>query len=90
MVKGKEAQKEAIVSGVGLVGSSTTTTDRFAFPLTTIVNTCRLQNGLRHSLYQRYRHYCSRRLLRLRRHLGVKQVKFLQFYFISLIFFNLS
>ena len=41
-----------------------------------LVHNIRVQNGIRHSLYQRYRHYCSRRLLRVRRKLNVKQVCF--------------
>ena len=42
--------------------------------IVSIVHNIRVQNGIRHSLYQRYRHYCSRRLLRVRKKLHVKQV----------------
>ncbi len=35
------------------------------------IKTGQQQNGLRHSDYQRYRQYCSRRLRRLRKHLGL-------------------
>lgn len=43
-------------------------------PITEFVQTSRMQNGLRHASYVRYRQYCSRRLLRLRRTLKVKQM----------------
>jgi len=42
--------------------------------IVSLVHNIRMQNGIRHSLYQRYRHYCSRRLLKIRKKLGVKQV----------------
>jgi len=34
-----------------------------------LLNTARIQNGLRHNDYKRYREYCSRRLHRLRKSL---------------------
>lgn len=36
-------------------------------PLHSTIRTLQLQNGLRHSDYQRYRHYTTRRLRRLRK-----------------------
>eukprot|EP00008_Paramoeba_atlantica_P015636 CAMPEP_0201477976 /NCGR_PEP_ID=MMETSP0151_2-20130828/2908_1 /ASSEMBLY_ACC=CAM_ASM_000257 /TAXON_ID=200890 /ORGANISM="Paramoeba atlantica, Strain 621/1 / CCAP 1560/9" /LENGTH=643 /DNA_ID=CAMNT_0047858883 /DNA_START=6 /DNA_END=1937 /DNA_ORIENTATION=+ len=48
--------------------------ERFSFNIISFTQTTRLQNGLRHSLYQRYRHYCNRRILRLRRNLNLRQV----------------
>ena len=38
-----------------------------ALPLHALVRALQLQNGLRHGDYQRYRHYTTRRLQRLRK-----------------------
>jgi hypothetical protein len=38
-----------------------------------LINTARIQNGLRHNDYQRYRRYCNSRLYRLRKCLHFTQ-----------------
>jgi len=76
---GEGGQGSLSVSGGDLSGP------RFSLGVTMEVSTSRMKNGLRHALYQRYRHYCSRRLLRLRKNLNVKQV--LLSLFLSFSFF---
>lgn len=47
----------------------------FAMDILLTISTAQNQNGLRHSDYQRYRQYCSRRLRRVRKSVGLSHAK---------------
>jgi hypothetical protein len=46
-----------------------------AFAILLLIKAAQNQNGLRHSDYGRYHHYCARRMLRIRKTLGHTQHK---------------